>query len=163
MKLTFMAAAAAALLMAACTSNQKQTNDTTATPSASDNQEVVYAGVLPAADAAGIQYTLTLDYDDDNNSGDYSLIETTLDYDSVSPAGYKNGAVFTSKGDFTVEEATPATNGKKYLKLVEDTQGAPGAGPIYFLIDSGSAITMVGEDLQPAASPDMNYTLTIQE
>lgn len=32
---------------------------------------------------------------------------------------------------------------------------------LYFLIDSPESLTLVGADLQPAAS-DLNYTLTLQ-
>ena len=52
----------------------------------------VYTGLLPAADAEGVRYTLKLDYDDDKNNmeGDYDLLETYVVGDSLSMTGHKD-------------------------------------------------------------------------
>lgn len=158
MKLLYVAAAAAMAFMASCSgSNQKADENAAAdAATATETQDIVYTGILPSADAAGIRYSLTLDYGD----GDYELTETYLDFDSVSPSGYKDGQAFKSEGNFTVEDATPATAGKKHLRLI--SKAAENASPdtLYFLIDSDSAITLVGADLQPSETPGLNYTLT---
>ncbi len=159
MKLLYVAAAAAMTFMASCSgSNQKADENAAATAdtTATETEDVVYTGILPAADAAGIRYTLSLDYTD----GDYELTQTYLDFDSISPDGYKDGQAFQSEGNFTVEDATPATAGKKHLRLVSKASESAPADTLYFLIDSDSAITLVGADLQPSETPGLNYTLT---
>ena len=53
-----------------------------------------YSGILPAADCAGIRYTLTFDYPDGNNAataGTYTLDETYLDADPADANAYKDG------------------------------------------------------------------------
>lgn len=122
----------------------------------------VYTGLIPAADAEGVRYSLKLDYDDDKNctEGDYDLIETYIVGDSLSMTGHKDADSFKSEGDFTVMQK----DGKTYLKLIQDVKDSAkgsNAGPIYFLVDSDSTITMVNADLQLAADSTMNYTLKL--
>lgn len=124
-------------------------------------REEVFTGVLPAADALGVRYTLKLDFDDDHNytDGDYDLVETYLYGDTLSATGTRDAASFKSEGDFTLEKNQ---NGKSYLKLVQnakDSSAGSNGGPLYFLVDSDSTITMVNADLQPSETPGMNYTL----
>ncbi len=116
-------------------------------------EDQVYTGVLPAADADGIRYTLKLDYDDDHNytDGDYKMLQTYLKSDSVGTQDVKS---IKSKGDFTVEEK----DGKKYLKLVEKRSNN---APVYFWQENDSTLTMVNDSLQPAANPAMNYSLKL--
>lgn len=166
MKKTFyITAACATLLMAgACSGNNKSAGiDKSA--KAGDRTEV-YTGVIPAADASGIRYTLKLDFDDDHNytKGDYDLLETYFAGDSISPTGLKDLKSFTSEGDFTVEKGQGANSGKTYLKLVQDAKDSSAgsnAGPLYFLVESDSTIVMVNSDLQPSETPGLNYTLKI--
>jgi len=122
----------------------------------------VYTGVIPAADAEGIRYTLKLDYSDDHNytTGDYDLLETYIVGDSASASGVRDAASFRSEGDFTVERK----DGRSYIKLmqdVKDSSAGSNAGPIYFLVDSDSTLTMVDAGLRLAATPGMNYTLKL--
>lgn len=176
MKIMTLAAAGALIALAAtgCSDAKQKAADVAdaATSAANSAVEAItpataptYTGILPAADCAGIRYSLTLDFaggDAAATTGTYTLDETYLDADPADPNAYKDGQTFKSEGDFTVEAATAATAGKKYLKLVEKTAD-PTATPstVYFLIDAPDAITLVGADLQPAAS-DLNYTLTLK-
>ncbi|MDE6768742.1 MAG: copper resistance protein NlpE [Muribaculaceae bacterium] len=156
-----MAAALSMFSMAACTGNQKSNGDQKV---ADGDKKEIYTGILPAADTDGVRYSLELEYDDDHNytDGDYDLLETYLEADSTSVGGFKDGKSFKSEGDFTVMDK----EGKKYLKLVQDkddSQEGSNVGPMYFLVESDSTIVMVNEELQPAANPEMNYTLKLSK
>lgn len=125
-----------------------------------EDRSVIYSGILPAADAAGIEYSLRLKYEADINylGGSYNLTETTLYSDSASTSS----DIFRTKGDFTVERATTRTKGRKYLKLMPDAKRGHDELPLYFIIDSDTAITMTGPDLRGAETSDLNYTLKKQ-
>lgn len=166
MKKTFLAVAAAIVALTTVTAcsnktaaeqanEQQPTQNTTAKATA--DREQVYVGDLPAADAAGVRYTLKLEFDDDHNytDGDYDLIETYLIEDNDKEQLTRT---FTSEGDFTVK-----TQGDKtYLELIcdrHDSDQGANQGPIYLLVTSDKTLELVGADLQPAAS-GLNYTLT---
>lgn len=156
-KSLFMGAAALALFsLASCNSNCKTD---TCDKGKCDDKDVVYTGVLPAADCDGVRYTLALDYDHHDNDGDYHLVETYLKADSVAALGYKDVATFASEGDFTVVKQ----DGKTYLKLVKDVKdsSAKAVASLNFLVDSDSTITLVNDQLQPSENPALNYTLSI--
>ncbi|MDE6556081.1 MAG: copper resistance protein NlpE [Duncaniella sp.] len=153
-KIVLMAGAALAMMsMVACSGDNK-------CGSTCDNKcdgDVVFTGVLPAADAEGVRYTLALDCDDDCTKGDYKLVETYIKADTVSALGYKDAASFASEGDFTVVK-----NGDKtYLKLVKDAKdsSAQAADNLYFVVDSDSTITMTNAQFEVSETPGMNYTL----
>ena len=156
-KMILGAASLAMVMMAACSGSPK-------TELPGNTKDEVYTGVLPAADADGVRYTLKLDYDSDKPGGDYDLVEVYLVGDSTSATGYKDGARFKSKGDFTVMDGTGANSAKKYLKLTQDakdsSKGSAG-GPMYFLVDSDSTLVMVNAELEQSAMPGMNYTLKL--
>lgn len=144
--LTYIAAAAAMLSLAACSG--KQAAETAAQDEAATDTVVTetYVGVLPAADADGVQYSVVLNYTGDNE-GQYEMVQSYLVGDSI-------GATFTSAGDFTV-----GTNDNgKYITLAaqDSTQN------VYFVVASDSTITMVDATLTPSETPGMNYTLTAQ-
>lgn len=157
MKKTFcMAAAALAVLaMTSCGNCNNKCNK------GEKIDDLTYTGILPAADAEGIRYSLKLDYDDDKNNmeGDYDLVETYLLSDSLAVAGVRDGASYKSEGDFTVVEQ----GGKKYLKLVKDQEDSNtnAASNLYFEVSSDSTLTMVNSELQPAANSDLNYTIKL--
>lgn len=160
-KIIYMAGAALALMsMTACSGNNggNCSNDKC---DSKCKEDMLYTGVLPAADGPGVRYALTIDYDDDKGckEGDYDLIETYLTADSTSVAGVADGVTYKSEGDFTVIEK----NGKKYLKLVKDTKDSnPNAADnLYFELSSDSTLTMVNSDLEPSVNPELNYTLTL--
>lgn len=157
-KMIYMGVAALSMMsMVACNGNQKGA----AAGEAHGDKLEIYTGVLPAADCDGIRYALQLKYDDDHNytDGDYDLLETYLVSDSV---GNHDDKSFKSEGDFNVIEK----NGKKYLKLIQDrddSQTGSADGPMYFLVDSDSTITMVNSDLEVADAPGLNYTLKLSK
>ena len=162
MKKTFygIAAAFAVLALASCGNNSKGSCENGVCDSKCEDDCVkVFTGVLPAADCDGIRYTLSLDFDKENNctKGDYDLMMTYLSVDSVG-----NDKDFPSKGDFTVNEK----DGKKYYKLVQDMKDSqPGAEAetMYFVLDNDSTITMVNSDLERPAAPGLNYSLTLKK
>lgn len=154
-----MGAALALFSMASCAGNNsgKCCNE----GGVCKDKDMVYTGVIPAADTDGIRYSLTLDYDDDDNymKGDYDLLETYIQSDSTSFTGYKDLKSFKSEGDFTVEKK----DGKTYLKLVQDvkdSQAGSNGGPIYFEVASDSTLTMVNAEYQLPTRPQ-DYTLNL--
>lgn len=161
-KMILGAASLAMVMMAACSGSPK-----TQLPGNTVNtKDEVYTGVFPAADAGGVRYTLKLDYDDDSadKGGDYYLVEVYLVGDSTSATGYKDGARFKSKGDFSVMDGTGDNAAKKYIKLTQDAgdsaKGSNG-GPMYFLVKSDSTLVMVNAELEQSVMPGMNYTLEL--
>lgn len=154
-KLVYFAAVAVSMIsMASCSGNKCGDGKCAERP------DEVYSGILPAADADGISYTLKLDYDDDkgNKEGDYDLNETVLTADST---GFNHKATYLSEGDFTVMEK----DGKKYIKLVKDAKesNASAASTLTFLVSSDSTLTMVNDQTLEAApdSVGLNYTLKL--
>ncbi len=152
-----LAAIVSLISMAACSGNK-----TVAPGNMNVKHDQVYTGVIPGADVDGIRYTLKLDYDDDHNytTGDYDLLETYIKADSTANIGYSDLSSFKSEGDFTVEQK----DGKTYLKLVKDARDSSQGsveGPLYFLVESDSTLVMVNSQLEPAANPQMNYTLKL--
>ncbi|MBD5195021.1 MAG: copper resistance protein NlpE [Bacteroides sp.] len=157
-KTIYLASAALALISLASCSGNKSCNG----EKCNKVDDMLYTGVLPAADCDGIRYTLKLDYDDDKNNleGDYNLVETYLQADTVNKVNGINGDIsFKSEGDFTVVEQ----NGKKYLKLVKDAKDSnPQATPdFYFEVSSDSTLTMVNSQLEAAPDTLLNYTLKL--
>lgn len=156
--------AAAVLTLASCSGNKKTADSTDAT--VGETGECTYVGVLPAADAAGVRYSLALTYDsmDGGKSGNYALVETYLVADSLATEGFEDGKVFNTEGEFTVMTGTPASATQKYLKLVpskspEATEAVTDA--MYFVVDTDSTLTMVNSSLEPSVTPELNYTLTL--
>ena len=161
-KIMLMAAAGLTVLsMASCSGNKCDKDASCDNCDKNCDKEVLYTGVLPAADCDGIRYTLHLDYDDNGQKGDFILVETYLGSDTTTALGYKDLQTFTSKGDFTVAQQ----DGKTYLKLVEYTKdsSARATDMMYFVVDSDSTITMTNSSLETSAMPGMNYTLKISK
>ncbi len=152
-------AAFAVLAMSACSGEKSCKGEACAKDGGKD---VVYTGVMPAADCDGVRYTLHLDYDDEMTDGDYKLVETYIQADTLSATGYKDLKTFASEGDFTVNKQ----DGKTYLKLEKDAKDSSALSidtPLYFVIDSDSTITMTNSSLETSSLPGMNYTLKIAE
>lgn len=141
-----------ALSMAACSDKGKDCKGR------DGDRKEVYTGVLPAADAEGIRYTLSLDYDDDHGytDGDYKLVQTYLVSDSVAKLKYRDSVSFKDKGDFTVS----ADSGKKVIKLTPSPKSKNGE-ILYFLVDNDSTLTLTTADLQAPVSSDLNYSLRL--
>lgn len=157
-----MAAGLALLALGACSGNKSCGKDKECAKEG-DRKEM-YTGVLPAADADGVRYTLHLEFDDDDNfqKGDYDLLETYIKSDSLAAGGTRDVANYKSEGDFSVIPGTGANSGKSYLKLVQDagdSNNGAVAGPLYFYVESDSTLVLVGADLQPSVSDSLDYTL----
>ncbi len=168
MKTTVLAGATALsmlALLASCGNGNKSCNGDKACSQNCDTDKVeMYSGILPAADTDGVRYTLKLEYDKDDNfkKGDYELVEQYLAADSTAVGGYRDVKIFHSEGDFTVN----TDQGKTVYRLIQDlkdSQAGSNAGPIYFVADNDSTLTMVNADLQPAGNPEMNYTLKLSK
>lgn len=155
-KMLFFAAALVAL--AGCSGNkQQQTAATDVNPvTDTDDRHEEYTGVLPAADTEGIEYTLHLEYDRDDNftEGDYRMRQV---YMSAT-----NPTTYDTKGDFKVLKGTPQSPDQMYLQLVSDPENNAPADTTYFLVSSDSTLTMVGQDLTPAVS-GLNYDLKLKK
>lgn len=149
-KTAFWALAASLCLLgsAACTRG----NGNTYNRALDDDQ--VYTGILPAADCQGIRYTLSLDYDDDNNytDGDFKLVQTYINGDSIAPSGIKDVLSEKSKGDFRVTD----NNNVKALTL---TTKRGNAGTMYFVQTNDSTLTMTNSNFDIPATP--GYTLKL--
>lgn len=131
------------------------------------DKEVLYSGILPAADAQGTVYTLKLEFDDDNNftEGDFTMVENTLAADTTSVSGIKEIATSYSKGDFRKESKQVDGTTVEYIRLIPDAKdalGTPSASTTYFIINPDQSLTMVDANLKKAENPDMNYTLTVK-
>lgn len=159
-KMMAMAASAVALVMFGACSGNNNTKNSDGQAANPGDEKVVYTGVLPGADVDQIRYTLTLDYDDDNTSkGDYDLVETYQQADSIAAGGMKDVKNVRSEGDFTVMNK----DNNKYLQLtpdVKDSDASADGSVMYFLVENDSTIVMVNSDLQKSETPGMNYTLT---
>lgn len=160
MKLKALTLVAAGVMMLSACSNKTEKNCDNADCTATEQTEevtpaVVYVGVLPAADAEGMEYTLALTYANDTD-GTYALTQKVVGQE-VAP--------FDTEGNFVVMTGTPTDKDAKYLKLTpattEEATEAP-ADTLYFLVENDSTVTLVGVDLQKAAS-DLNYSLNLQK
>lgn len=120
-----------------------------------DSRVETYQGVLPSADAAGIRYVLTLEYDS-ADGGDYHLTRQYLDGNNKVIQNYE------ADGDFTVMRVRPNGEEGEFLKLEPDHVSQAADRPadvLYFIRDSDTALTLVGPNLQRAMS-GLNYTIT---
>lgn len=147
---SYAAIVAAIFAMSACSGTQKSTDSATEVAEVTDFTPVqeTYAGVLPAADADGIQYTVVLDYNSDG-SGEYDMTQVYMMADST--------ASFKTSGNFTA--ARDENTGKKYIKLAGDTP----IDDVYFVVATDSTIVMADATLATPDTPGMNYTLTAVE
>ena len=108
-----------------------------------------YKGTIPSADGPGIDYELTLFYQQDSEDGVYELDATYL--------GAENGQnqTFTSTGKRKVKKGAPTDAAAVVYELIP----SDGSMVVYFLAE-GDNLTMLNQDLQQAAS-DLNYTLKL--
>lgn len=150
-------AALAALGFTACNNA-----DNAGTPS--NTKDVIYSGILPAADAQGTIYTLKLEYDDDNNytDGDYILVENSLMSDTVAASGLKEAALSYTEGDF--KKLSKQVNGQnvEYIVLTpeaKDALGVPSTGAQYFIVNGDQSLILVNESLEMPTAPEL-YTMT---
>lgn len=144
-------------VMSSCSNKTTSTEESTA----NTDESGLFVGMLPAADAAGIRYSLKLDYGQTNDSaaGTYDLEQVYIVNDSSTPDSIKDGISYKANGDFFVLEQA----GKKYVKLTSQSTTDSIGMPMYFLVDSDSTITLVNSDLQVSTTEGLNYTLTRQK
>lgn len=155
-KLYFLYAVAFAA-MASCSGNGQKADTTTVTPATdTETRQEVYTGVLPAADTEGIEYTLSLEYDSDENGegGDYTMRQVYIS--ETDPA------TFDSKGDFKVMTGTPQSQQQRYLRLISDSENGSPVDTTYFIVTSDTIVTMVGSDLTPSVT-GLNYDLKLKK
>lgn len=154
-RLFYFALAIAAL--AGCSEHKQNDGGKDVNPvTDSTDRHEEYTGVLPAADTEGIEYTLHLKYDSDDNftEGDYRMHQV---YMSAT-----NPVTYDSKGNFKVLTGTPRSATQKYLRLISDPANNAPTDTTYFVVSSDSTITMTGSDLVPAAS-GLDYTLKLKK
>lgn len=149
-KFLLLGAVATLISLASCsTSSKSKCSDEDSCAVA----EKVYSGVIPAADAAGIRYTVTLTNDSTSEGGSYNLVETFLKSDGVN-----DSTEVKTTGVFAVENK----DGKTYLKLTPAAADST-AQALYFFVASDSTIVLVNSDLQESANPELNYTLNLNK
>ncbi len=158
-------AAVAALGFASCNNSGSCPAGDKAGACKGGDKEVLYSGILPAADAQGTVYTLKLEFDDDNNytDGDYVMIENTLQADSVDASGLKDVATSYTKGDFRKLSKEVSGDTIQYIQLTPDAKdalGAASASSSYFIVNPDESLTMVGESLVKSDT-GLNYTLSV--
>lgn len=160
MKTIYLLAIGALAIAAGC--NGKQSCDKNGACTAKGDKVEVYSGVMPAADCAGIRYTIKMDFDDDRNytDGDYDMTQVYLQGDSTAIGGVADGKTFVSEGDFEVKTGMPGKPDVKYVVMTPDKKYAATAPTMYFVIDSDSTMTMVNADLTPSGTPELNYRVT---
>lgn len=160
MKKTLLGVGVALLALSSCCGNKSCDNKT----ACNSDKDLVYTGILPAADAEGVRYTLTLDYDDNGQKGDYDLNQAYLAADSLATDGYKVLNSFKSEGDFMVETRNVDGKQVKYLRLVPDAKESAGdTTTLYMLMPNDSTLTLVNADLRPSETPGMNYDLKLKK
>lgn len=113
-----------------------------------DLQTYSYEGIIPAADAEGINYQLTLQEVGEDSLGLYSLTTTYLGTNNGDQTYTDNGTVVTIIG-------IPNDSTAIIYQLIS---AAPGHEKTNLLAEGDSALTIVGKDFKKAASK-LNYTL----
>ena len=158
MKKVFIAAALAAMIVSCGSKGNKSAEIIAESESDSifavndstlgELQTYSYEGILPAADAEGINYQLTLQEAGQDSLGTYNLTTTYL--------GTKDGnQAFTDSGTVVTIIGIPNDSTAIVYQLVSAT---PGHEKTNFLAECDSALTMIGKDFKKAVSK-LNYTL----
>lgn len=158
MKKVFIVAALAAMIVSCGSKGNKSTGMIAESESDSifavndstlgDLQTYSYEGILPAADAEGINYQLTLQEVVQDSIGIYSLTTTYL--------GTSDGdRIFTDSGTVVTVIGIPDDSTAVVYQLIS---AAPRHERTNLLAEGDSALTMIGKDFRKAASK-LNYTL----
>lgn len=155
MKKVMMIAAVAAALVS-CQSKGTRNNESSSmnkdVATVADNSvasEVVFKGILPAADGPGIQYVLSVDNVTADEEGTYTLTTTYLEAE-----GPGKDNTFTSKGKKQVIRKDVNNEKKTAIKLTPDN----GDAPVYFVVVNDSTLRLVNEELEEAAG-ELNYDI----
>ncbi len=165
-KVALIGIAICALGITACNNSKSEKGISTLPAVGNGDKEVLYSGILPAADAQGTLCTIKLEYDDDNNytDGDFTMIENSIVADSVATAGIKEAATSYSSGDF--RKATKQVNGEtvEYIILTPDAKdilGSASVSPTYLLVNADQSLTLVNSNIEKPENPEL-YTLTVK-
>lgn len=165
-KVALIGIAICALGITACNNSKSNNTATTLPVVGHGDKEVLYSGILPAADAQGTLCTIKLEYDDDNNytDGDFTMVENSIVADTVAAAGIKEVATSYSSGDFC--KASKQIDGAtvEYIVLTPDAKdvlGAASASPTYFILNADQSLTLVNSNIEMPENPEL-YTLTVK-
>lgn len=110
-----------------------------------------YKGTVPSASGSGVEYDLTLYYQQDSDDGVYEMDAVYLD-----DANGKNKKL-TSTGKRHIQQGTPTDAAAVIYELIP----SDGSATVYLLVEAeGSSLTLLNKELQKAAS-DLNYTLNL--
>lgn len=156
----FLSLAAVAVSVAACSSNKTSDQadataaDSTQTAAA---ESATFVGVIPAADAPGVEYTLVL-------TPEGELLATGT-YQMTTKSLGENAETFTYDGDYVTYTGTPTNAELKYLKLTPShpdraaDMASSSEDTVYFLVVNDSTLTMTNATLETAPS-GLDYNLT---
>ncbi|MBD5300775.1 MAG: copper resistance protein NlpE N-terminal domain-containing protein [Duncaniella sp.] len=163
-KVMFGLAAVAALGFTAC-GNSASTSDAAQAKSGND-KEVLYSGILPAADVQGILCTLKLDYDADHNfsEGDFVMVQNYINSDTATVSGLKDMSTSYSEGDFTKESKQVNGTTIEYLRLTPDAKdglGDASSDPVYLMVNADGSLTLINSELEVPSMPAL-YTLAVK-
>ena len=157
MKKVFIAAALAAMIVSCGSKGNKSAEIIAESESDSifavndstlgELQTYSYEGILPAADAEGINYQLTL-----QEAGQDSLHIQSDDHLFRNKDGNQ---AFTDSGTVVTIIGIPNDSTAIVYQLISAT---PGHEKTNFLAEGDSALTMIGKDFKKAVSK-LNYTL----
>ncbi len=119
----------------------------------SDKGNVVekqYSGLLPGADVPGIEYDLTLYFQQDSENGVFALRSTYLDAEDG------NDATFMDYGKRKVIRGIPADKNAIVYRLIPND----GSEEINFQLMEGGDLTLLDKNMHKIDS-DHNYTLKL--
>lgn len=114
-----------------------------------NSEELVYEGILPAADTPGIIYTLTLNEEIVDGDTIYTLEQTYIE-------GGENGrdTTFTDKGKQRRMTAVKNNQKKHFVKL----ESATGQPDTYFIVVDENTLRLSNDSLQETDS-ELNYDI----
>ncbi len=115
-----------------------------------DNSVYTYEGILPAADAQGIRYTLTLTSEEGAYVGSYDLKLTYL------KEGGDQDKTFEEQGQFVAKKGLENDKDAKVYHLVPDS----GDNDIYLWLKNDSTLTLLDQDMNKIDS-QFNYDLIL--
>ena len=114
-----------------------------------DSVKYIYEGILPAADAAGIRYTLTISAPQNSGDGTFVLQQAYLGTGEKDTIFTTTGRRYTHRGDANDINAT-------VWQLKSDN----GNEIFNFLYENDSTLTLLNENFEKSDS-ELNYSLRL--
>lgn len=114
-----------------------------------DSVKYIYEGILPAADAAGIRYTLTISAPQNSGDGTFVLQQAYLGTGEKDTIFTITGRRYTHRGDANDIDAT-------VWQLKSDN----GNEIFNFLYENDSTLILLNEDFEKSDS-ELNYSLRL--